>query len=535
MIKTDLQYLWQYVEHWAKVRPDLPALRFNETTHSWKAFNRLSDNLAKVFLEKGIGKNDVIATMLPASSAYVITLIAADKIGAIVCAMDVKYRTADLSMILSHVTPKLILGMKKNNTDTLDPLEMVIEQLGIAERILIERTAIETLPYEGQLHQSGLEPEVLEKYKSSQSLDDGMLIIFTGGTTGVPKAALLSKRNVAGMARAEADYLEILLGDNKAAGRDKILAALPPSHVGGTVEFFGNGIVSGKEIIIHEVWSPLRVLETVVKEKLPWIGGVPTMFALMLLRPEIQNMDLSSLQMVVMSGEKVEKELVQMIQSRICPNILIGYGSTEGGAEVTFTRLDDDVEKIYSGYVGLPLAGMTIKITDNNGNSLPPGEIGEVLTKGDFSIQRYFNMPREDKEGFSEDGFCRTGDLGYLDDTGGLYIKGRIKHIIRVGSYTVMPSEIETIAAQIPGIAMAAAIGVPDTIFGEKVWLVVSPLPGHHLKESDIIDHCCEKLAKFKVPEKVIFWDDLPMTRVGKVNRIQIQNKIAEKLNGEDR
>ncbi len=308
MTNTDFQYLWQFVEHWAKTHPDRPALRFNETIHSWQNFNLLSDRLACVFLEKGIGKNDVIATMLPASTAYAMALIAADKIGAIVCAIDVKYKAADLSLVLSHVNPKMILGMEKPHADVMDPLETVVEQLGFAGRVPIERVTTDTLPYETLLHQDGPEPEGLKKHKSSQSLDDGMLVIFTGGTTGVPKAALLSKRNVAGMARAEADFLEQLLKDNNAAGREKILAALPPSHVGGTVEFFGNGITSGKEIIIHEVWSPLRVLETIVTEKLPWVGGVPTMFALMLLRPEIQHMDLSCLQFVVMSGEKVEKD-----------------------------------------------------------------------------------------------------------------------------------------------------------------------------------------------------------------------------------
>jgi acyl-CoA synthetase (AMP-forming)/AMP-acid ligase II len=357
-----------------------------------------------------------------------------------------------------------------------------------------------------------------------------MVVIFTGGTTGVPKTAFLSKQNVAAMAVVESEIINKAIGHQGVSGRIKTIVNLPPSHVGGTVELIGCGIVSGSEMLIQDSWSPHRVLATIQEEKIAWIGGVPTMYAIMLLMPDLDQYDLSSLKMVLLSGEKVELKLLQQIRSKICSDLLIGYGSTEAGSEVTFTELSDPDEKLADGYVGKALEGVKIKIVGPDGKELPFGEIGEVHISGPFTIKNYYKMPEEDAAGFSEDGYCITGDNGYLTREGELYIKGRIKHIIRVGSYTVMPSEVEEVAVTFPSVGMAAAIGIPDEVLGEVVWLVVSPKKGQKIDKEELIDFCAKELAKYKVPKKVIVENDLPVTGIGKVRRIEIQNKFIKSI-----
>jgi len=258
------------------------------------------------------------------------------------------------------------------------------------------------------------------------------------------------------------------------------------------------------------------------------------MFKIFLSLPDLDTYEPKKhLKLVVLSGEKVPLDLLEGIKSRICENIIIGYGSTEAGAEVTFTEPGENFIKIAGGYVGKPLPDMDIKIVNEAGDQLLVGETGEVLTNGPLTSKSYYKMPDEDKAGFTSDGYCKTGDLGYLDEEGGLYITGRIKEIIRVGAYTVLPSEIEEIVLPHPKVAIAAALGAPDEIRGEVVWLVIGPELGQKFEKSDedeILERCVKNLAKFKVPQKIVVYpldpNDLPITRIGKVDRVRLKKEL---------
>jgi len=536
MEKRRFDFLWQYVNYWAVTDPNFTALRFEDRAYSYGEFDDLTDKMATEFLNLGLKKGDMIASMLPASPEYIMALVAADKIGVVVTALDVKYKTADLKKFISHIQPKVVLALAESEDfDIAGALKSVERNLNLDTPIqyfMIGQTEMGQ-PFENLYH--GL-PELaneLETRKADQQLNDGLLVIFTGGTTGVPKAALLSKQNVVVMATIESEILNGILVEQGIDERIKTIACLPPSHVGGTVEMICSSIVSGSETLIHDSWSPQRVLETVQNEKIAWIGGVPTMYAIMLLLPDLDKYDLSSLKMAVLSGEKVELELLKLIKTKICPSVMIGYGSTEAGSEVTFTQLSDAEEEIADGYVGKALEGADIRIVGEDGEVLSAGKSGEVQISGPLTIQSYYKMPEEDSAGLTPDGYCKTGDLGYLTPEGGLYIKGRIKHIIRVGSYTVMPSEVEEVAVQHPSVGMAAAIGVPDKIYGETVWLVVSPTPGETIDEEQLIAFCKKELAKYKVPKRVVVETELPITRIGKVHRVEIQNRVIQSLKGE--
>jgi acyl-CoA synthetase (AMP-forming)/AMP-acid ligase II len=238
-------------------------------------------------------------------------------------------------------------------------------------------------------------------------------------------------------------------------------------------------------------------------------------------------------ELAICSGEKVPLELLEGIRAKIAPNVISGYGSTEAGAELTLTEPGDDFAKIADGYGGKPLPTVQIRIEDDNGTHLPSGEVGEITTSGPLGIRSYFNMPEEDREGFTADGWVKTGDLGYLDEDGGLFIIGRKKHIIRVGSYTVVPAEVEEIVLQDPAVAVAAAIGVPDPIFVEQLWLFVMPEEGATIDEERVMALCKEQLASFKVPRRVVVRESMPTNRIGKVDRKVLEDEakaMAKKM-----
>ncbi len=532
MAVPELTFLWNYVDHWGRVDPEFPAVNFQGKTYSSAELSAITDQLARALLDLGVRKGDRVVTILPSNPQYVFTFIAANKIGAITVPMDVRYRITDLRRFIPQVSPKVVVSMNAaGDNDILASLKELSGEPGFAGITYLMTEPADFGDSFGELLEKSypLEEE-LEAAKKDQQPHEGALIIFTGGTTGIPKAALLSHVNVTLMCYLEEDFLSGILRGRGVTGTIKTVAALPPSHVGGTVELIGTALVGRYEMHLLERWSPLEVLQTIQDQKVQFIGGVPVTYAILVSMKELDQFDLSSVELSFLSGDKVPLELLEGIRARISPLVVVGYGSTEAGSEVTFTDIGDDLKELAKGYVGKPLPGMELKIVDDLGNALPAGEEGEVLIKGPLTINNYYRMPEEDRAGFSADGYCLSGDLGYLTADGGLYIKGRKKQIIRVGSYTVLPAEIEEVVVRHPAVSLAAAIGVPDKIYGEVVWLFVVPKEGCTVGEEEIIALCKEQLAGYKVPKKVNLRQEIPLTRIGKADRELLRKEVVAKI-----
>jgi len=525
-----LDTYWQYVEYWCEKKPDFPSLRDERKIVTAREFQDSTDQLAKAFLNLGVAKGDRIATILPQGIDYILVMVAANKVGAILVPLDVKFRPADIKRFLTHAAPRVLVAVPRaQEFDIYAVLDLLKEDFQGMH--LIWSGPSDTGPsLDDLLELSPDWDDELKKRKRELNKDDGSLIIFTGGTTGKPKAALLSNENAARMSFFEIKHI---FHANGLTGQIKMPIFLPPSHIGGTVELIGMGLVGGYEMIMMEAWSPAGYLEFLAKERVEWAAGVPTMFAIMLSLPNLGQYDLSSVRLSFMSGEKVSLELLEGVREKFGGIVLSGYGATEAGAETNLTSRNDDVSEVAKGYVGRAVENVKIRIIDEEENPLPAGKVGEVAITGPFAIKSYFNMPEEDKAGFTADGWVKTGDLGYLTGDGRLYIQGRKKHIIRVGGYTVLPSEIEDVVITLPEVGMAAAIGVPDKIYGEEIWLFVVPEAGRSIDENRVIELCRRELAKFKVPKKVFVREDMPLTRIGKADRIALKEQVLSSLNRE--
>lgn len=534
-----LKLFWQYPEYWAQKDPSFPSIKYNNIIITANELNERSDTLAKAFLEMGVKKGDVVVTVLPTIPEYILTFIAASKIGAITIPMDKEYKKGDFKLLIPHSNPKVIITINKWQKNRIaDNLKDLSGEFGDIQYILIGEHELGVL-FEDVMAKEYELDEALLNAKKNQEPEDCILVVWTGGTTGVPKAVELTHRNIIELCYEESQtikkWLEILTGKN--ADRKPWLVNLPVSHVGGTLELIGTGILNGNEMILQASWSPWDSLKAMKEYNLDFMGGVPTMFKILLTLPDLDTYEPKNyLKLVILSGEKTSKELLEGINERICDNIVIGYGSTEAGSEVTFTELGDDFNKIASGYVGKPIRGVDIKTIDEAGKELPSGKTGEVIVNGPLTSRSYFRMSEENKAGFTPNGYCKTGDLGYIDKEGGLYITDRIKEIIRVGAYTVLPSEIEELVLPHPKVAIAAALGAPDDIKGEVVWLVIGPELGVNFDENnkkEILELCQNNLAKFKVPQKIIIYpldpNNLPITRIGKVDRVRLKNELLPK------
>jgi len=527
-----LDYLWQYVHHWASIDPEFPFIKFKWKKYNAQQFADVIDHLAEAFLSLGVKKGDTIVTIIPMIMEYPLIYLAANSIGAICVPMDVRFRSADFQRFISHVNPKLIFLIgKARGYDIANLIKNLSSNFDSnIKYFMIGKDEFGT-PFEELLEKDYGLREELKEARSKLKPDDGALIIFTGGTTGVPKSALLTHKNITHASFLEATYIHEKGMPLGLKPRFKMLNNFPPSHAGGSIEIMGTVIVAGCEIMLQEQWNPYGVLRAIKKFKLQLIGGVPTMYAIMLSLPDLDNFDTSSLVISIISGEKVSMDLLTGMRDKICPNILNAYGSTESGPEVTFTDIGDPLEELAKGYIGKLLPDQEMKIVDENNNEVPIGEIGEMLFKGTLTIPGYYEMPEENKTTFTENGWCKSGDLGYITEDSRIYIKGRRKFIIRVGSYTVLPSEVEDVVIKHPKVAMVAAVGIPDKIYNEVVWVAVVPESGQEVVESEIIEMCKKELANFKVPKKVVFKKELPITRLAKVDRPTLQKQLIAEFN----
>jgi acyl-CoA synthetase (AMP-forming)/AMP-acid ligase II len=530
-----LKLFWEYPEYWAEKNPELPLIRFGKKkVITTKELNETTDRLAEAFLYMGLNKGNTIITILPTIPEYIFTFIAASKIGAITIPLDVNYKRADLLHLIPLSMPKIIISINKVEKNRIaDLLKELSPQFGDIQYVIVGRSEFGT-PFKNLITKEYNLSEKLKSAKEAQNEDDNILIIWTGGTTGAPKAVLLSHKNVVTMAQLEYQLIKDTLMIYNVEKRIKFLVNLPVSHVGGTQELLATSLIGCCEMFVQAQWSPFESLSAMKENDIHWIGGVPTMFKIYLSLPNLDTYEPKKhLKFVVVAGEKVSLALLEDIQKNICENIVVGYGATEAGAGVAFTEPGEELKKLAEGYVGKPLPDLEVIIIDKKGNRLSPGEVGEVLVLGPVTSKGYFKMPEEDKAGFTPDGYCKTGDLGYLDKDDGLYITGRIKQIIRVGSYTVLPAEIEEIVLNHPKVAIAAALGAPDELYGEVVWLVIGPELGQKIGEAEkeeILQMCKKNLAKFKVPKKIIIYpldpNDLPITRIGKIDRVRLKREL---------
>jgi acyl-CoA synthetase (AMP-forming)/AMP-acid ligase II len=251
------------------------------------------------------------------------------------------------------------------------------------------------------------------------------------------------------------------------------------------------------------------------------------MFTLMLTHPDFEQFDLSANRTGYMSGAACPVELVRAVAERMHNDISIGYGMSEACC-ITITDCDDD-EQIKATTAGTPMRGLDVRITGDDRNELPRGEVGEIAARGESIFAGYYKQPELTESSFDADGFFYTGDLGKFDENGRLIVVGRKKEMIIRGGFNVYPAEVEEQIALIEGVQHAAVVGVPDPMFGERICACVVPVPGQQLTRDEIVAFCKKHLAHYKAPDYVEIMDDFPMTTTNKIQKFQIRDMMIEK------
>ncbi|HJO03375.1 MAG TPA: AMP-binding protein, partial [Acidobacteriota bacterium] len=367
--------------------------------------------------------------------------------------------------------------------------------------------------------------------RCEQALDpsDPINLQYTSGTTGFPKGALLSHRNLL--------YNGWYVGAAQSfTAADRICSPVPLYHCFGCVIGVVGAITHGATLLVPaEYFDPVKTLDCMESERATAIYGVPTMFIAELEHPSYSNRDLSSLRTGVMAGAPCPVELMRRVLDDMgASEMTIAYGLTETSPVATQTLPDDAIEKRVE-TVGIPFPGVEVRVVDPaSGEPCVDGVAGEICIRGHNVMLGYYNMPEATAETIDSAGWLHSGDLGMRDPDGYLRITGRIKDMLIRGGENIYPREVEEVLYQHPSVEQAEVIGVPDERLGEEVCAWVKPLAGTAASADELRDFCKTKLAYCKVPRYVIFTDDFPTTVSGKVQKFKLRELASDRLESDE-
>ena len=353
------------------------------------------------------------------------------------------------------------------------------------------------------------------------SPDDTAALLYTSGTTGFPKGALLHHRGVTNDSRL------VTAGFGLAAG-DTQVSPMPLFHVGGCVLAVLGTAAFASTYVPVVAFDPALMLELIETERPTLMGGVPTMLLAMMEHPDFARRDLSSLKVVGSGGSTVPADLVRRIQHTLGVQFSIVFGQTECSAVATQTRLDDSPDE-KADTIGQPLPNVEMKVIDAvSGETVPPDTLGELCVRGFCVMTGYYDMPQATDAAIDSEGWLHTGDLGTMDERGYLRIAGRLKDMIIRGGENIYPREIEDVLYEHPAVADVAVVGVPDDRWGEQVAAFVRLAEPALATAGELSAYARERLARYKTPRIWVFVDAFPLTGSGKVQKFVLRDQFVK-------
>ncbi|GAA6151597.1 AMP-binding protein [Pseudoteredinibacter isoporae] len=523
--------------------PDKEALIVSHQDIRWSYKELLSqvNSLALGLLSLGIKKGDRVAIWGPNSFEWTLTQFASAKIGAVMVCINPAYRLFELEYALKQSACKAIITADTFKTSHyLKMLQELLPELEVADqtalnaqalpdlRVVIRMGEEETagmLNFDEVCQMGGAEEQAM-MLSLDLNPDDPINIQYTSGTTGSPKGATLSHRNILNNG--------IIVGAGMRLGnRDRLCIPVPLYHCFGMV--MGNlACVGHGATMVYPAagFDPKVTLSVVEAERCTALHGVPTMFIACL--EFAKHYDLSSLRTGIMAGAPCPEEIMKRVMQEMhMSEVLIAYGQTELSPVSHMTAYDDPLEKRVS-TVGKPGPHLEVKITDADGHIVAIGETGEICTRGYSVMSGYWADPERTGETIDSEGWLMSGDLGVMDQEGYVEIVGRIKDMIIRGGENIYPREVEEFLYTLADIEDAHVFGVADSAMGEEVCAWVKLKDGKSLAAQEIREHCQGKITHFKIPRYIRIVESFPMTVTGKIQKFKMREQMTLMLQEEN-
>lgn len=505
-----MQTISEMLDSLARYEPDQIAGIFEDQQITYEDLNCEANRMANGLLEQGIRPGDRVMLFMKNSLKLVTTYYSLIKVGAIIVPLNVMYRAHEIRYIGNDTTARAIIAddelwsKEASVKGDLPDLKYTILYGG------------DRSPGTDSLDQVISQVETTPQVEIG--LDSIVSIIYTSGTTGRPKGATQTHRSI--LSNVQGCSMR-----NKFCRDDCLLCALPMFNNFAINVVMMSAIANGATLVGIARFEARKVLDNIGAYKCTYFAGTPTMFSYLLQDYDQNKDDVQSLRVTNSGGAHCPGNLVRQIEEVLGTVHLDGYGQTEGCG---FTTLNPLVGVRKENSVGIPLSNIWVKIVDDNDQELPVGEIGEIVERGDaFSIHGYWKRPDVNKEIY-RGGWFHSGDLGYVDKDGYLYVVDRKQDLIITGGANIYPAEIEEVLYSHPKIVLAAVIGIPDEIKGELAKAYIVLKKGEVVTEREIIEYVRSRIAKYKAPRMVEFVDSLPQGPTGKILKRELRDLVKD-------
>lgn len=496
----------------ARDRGDAIAFEFEGRLTSYRDFDTHTNRVGNALLAAGLGKGDRITYLGKNSDHYFELVIGAAKVGVVMAPVNWRLAPPEIAYIIDNAEAKILFV----GPELVDLVQQHEAEYGKGRRIIAMDKGAPWPDYVSWRDAAdGAVPDVhVER-------EDVAVQLYTSGTTGNPKGAMLTHHNLLEGRRVSAEFP---MPWNDWGPDDVSMVAMPVSHVGGT-GWGLVGLVNGAKGVVARQFDPLDVLDFIERDRVSKLFIVPAALQIVLAQPRVREIDYSRLKYILYGASPIPLDLLRQAMDVFGCGFCQQYGMTETTGTIVYLPPEDHdpagTPRMRG--AGIPLPGVELKIIDEDGKELPRGEVGEVATRSHLNMKGYWKLPEATAETISEDGWLRTGDAGYMDEDGYLYIQDRVKDVIISGAENVYPAEVESAIYGHPSIAEVAVIGIPDDQWGEAVKAIVVPKPGASIDEQDIIAFARQRIAAFKAPKSVDVIDELPRNASGKILRRKLR------------
>jgi long-chain acyl-CoA synthetase len=495
----------------AKLRPAHPALTSGSATWTFAKMDERSSRAAQALAGAGVDAQDRVAYLGKNSPQFFELLLGASKLNAVTVAVNWRLAPPEVAYILNDARAKILVV----GEDFLPAIDAVRRELSTLARIIVVTSA----DAEDSFDQWVSGADEVDPCRESDA-DDVALQLYTSGTTGLPKGAMITHRNLASMLpnTAQAWWFE---------PESVNLVAMPLFHVGGVGWALVGMYVGAHSVVLREV-DAAEILRTIPRLGVTHALFVPAVLQMLLATPGVDDTDFSSLHYIVYGASPISVDVLTRALERFNCGFIQGYGLTETtGAVVHLLPEDHDpsgprAHRLLS--AGQPMPGVEVRVVDTRtGHDRAAGDVGEIWLRSPQIMHAYWNRPQETAEVLDAEGWFRTGDAGYLDDDGYLYINDRVKDMIISGGENVYPGQVENVLMSHPGIADVAVIGVPSERWGETPKAVVVAADAASPTAAEIIEYCRARLASYKCPTSVDFVAALPRNPAGKILKRELR------------
>ena len=499
----------------ARVRenPDRPLVYYYDDVITYSQTNDRANAVAHYLKEKGVKKGDIVSVMILNAPEIYYTMFGAQKLGAITGAVNYMLKGPEIAYVLEDSRPKVAFV----GSDYMDEFAKGW-QLSEHKPIVVE--VVTGIEHSAKIAETTL-ADILARYPTDETLvaqspDDPIMLLYSSGTTGMPKGILLSHRNELAICKGKAVFGTSLPGD-------VFMIILPMFHVNPLCVWTYPTIYQGLTLCIRRTFSPVDFWPSLTRYGVTTVQGVPAIYAYIYnaADPKTIEFDKLKLRMAFTGAAPMPVDLIHGFKEKYGVEVVDGYGLTEAtGVSTTSSGIPQNI-----GSIGMPFPGLEVEIMDDENNIFPYGERGEICVRGDAVMIGYLNKPEATAESL-KDGWLHTGDMGHMDEMGYVYISGRKKEMINRGGENIYPREIEVPLEKHPKIAEVAVIGAPDKALGERVRACVILKENCEMTADEVKAYLADKIAKYKLPEFVEFMDDFPRNPTGKILKQELKKKF---------